>query len=56
MKIHLANQKYGTLTGTDGHPLGRIACVRDPFQWLALHSVRMTLRGVTCKRCRRLKR
>lgn len=51
MKVHLVNKKYGTLTGKDGKPLGRIGCVEDPYQRLGLQSVRFSRRGVTCKRC-----
>lgn len=53
--VHLQDKRYGTLTGDDGKEVGRMACARDPYQRLPIVSVRATKRGVTCKRCLRLK-
>lgn len=56
-KIHLVNINFGTLTGDDGKPLGRMWCAgNDYYQRNDLRSVRFNKKGVTCKRCLKRKR
>jgi hypothetical protein len=53
--VHLVDKSYGTLSNENGKSIGRIACVKDPYQRLNIKRVNKTKRGVTCKRCLKTK-
>lgn len=50
MTVHRLDKRFGTL-GFGKNRVGRIACIRDPYQRLKLLPVTYLWKKVTCKRC-----